>query len=241
MTEENTPVSAIPETKPDSVGSMLVNIFLEPVRVFRRVQVKSSWVLPFLIFFVVFLISGYLTAPQKLDLMFQQIESSSEMQPEERQRALDQMEVAREWAGIATAGFLFFAIPIFYFVGIGVVMLMGNVIFGGEARFRQVASVNAWSWMIFLLGVIIETALVLWKNSADVRLSLAILLPDLDPSSVIYNVVNGFTNPFTIWGTVVSILGLSIIYNFSKGKAAAVVLIPAAVIIGIITLISVAF
>jgi hypothetical protein len=241
MTEENTPVSSIPETKPDSVGSMLVNIFLEPVRVFHRVQVKPTWLIPLIISVIVISAGAMLTTPYQMDLQRQQIETSADMQPEEKQQALTGMEMAAPYAHWIGLGSALVLTPIIFFIIVGILMLMGNVIMGGESPFKQVASVYAWSGLIAVLGVIIKTALILWRGTADVSLSLALLLPGNDISSPLYGILNQATDIFLIWQIVVLIFGLALIYKFSKQKAAAVVLIPTAVIVGIFTLISVAF
>ena len=241
MTEENVPVSPIPETKPDSTGSMFVNIFLEPVRVFRRVKVKPSWVIPFIISIIVISAGAMLTTPYQMDLQRQMIETNADMQPDEKEQALTGMEMAAPYAHWIGLGSALLLTPIMFFIIVGVLMLMANVIMGGEAPFKQLASVYAWSGIISVLGMIIKTALMLWQGTADVRLSLALLLPSNDVSSPLYSILNGVTDIFFVWQIIVLILGLALIYKFSKGKAAAVVLIPAAVIIGAFTLISVAF
>lgn len=240
MTEENVTAGAIPETKPDSVGSMLVNIFLEPMKVFRQIQIKPSWLVPFVIMVVVLSVVGMLTTPYQMDLQRQMIETSTDMQPQEQQRALDGMEMAAPFAHWIGLGTTFVFVILIFFVAVGVLMLMGNVILGGEASFKQIASAYGWASMIGVLGGIVKTALILWTGSADVRLSLAILLPADGFSSPLYGVLNSVTDIFFVWQMVVLIFGLAILYRFSKGRAAAVVLIPLAVIGGVIAVLSTA-
>ncbi|MFH2056638.1 MAG: YIP1 family protein [bacterium] len=240
MNGENLSAGAIPETKPDSVGSMLVNIFLEPMKVFHRVQAKPSWVVPLIISVLILTASGMLVTPYQLEMQRQQIETNVDMQPEQRQQALDGMDLVApyaHWFALSTI----VIVPIIFFIAVGVLMLMGNVILGGEAPFKQVASIYAWTGIISALGMIVKTALILWRQTADIRLSLAILLPSGDTSSPLYGILNTVTDLFFIWQIVILILGLALIYKFSKGRAAAVVLIPVAVIGGIFTIISVAF
>lgn len=240
MTEENVSGGAIPETKPDSVGSMLVNIFFEPLRVFRRVQAKPTWVVPLIILTLVITLSGMLTTPYQLEMQRHQIETNPDLQPEQRQNALDGMEVVAPYAHWFALISLV-VVPIFFFVGVGVLMLMGNVILGGDAKFAQVASVNAWAGIVGALGALVKMGLILWQHTADIRLSLALLLPSGDTSSPLYGVLNQGTDIFMIWQLVLTIFGVAVVYKFSKGRAAVTVLIPTAVIIGIFVALSAAF
>jgi hypothetical protein len=91
--------------------------------------------------------------------------------------------------------------------------------------------------MISVLGQIIKMPLMVMKQTMDIRTSLAVLLPGSDVKSVAYTLLNSFTDVFLVWQIILVIAGVAVIYNFSKGKAAATVLIPVgviAVIIGVV-------
>jgi hypothetical protein len=233
MAEELAPQnSADTETKSDSIGSMFTNIFVDPVRVFRRVTAKPAWGLPLLVMLVVVAAHGFLVAPLQWEQQRQQIEMSTEMEQQQKEQALQGMEMMAPYSryfgllGTIAAGIVFFIV-------VGVLMLMGNVIFGGDANFKQVASVNAWAGIIGALGLVVKTALMLLQGTYDIRLSLAILLPSSDTNSTLYGLLNSATDIFTIWEVIVMIVGIAVVYKFEKGKAAAVVLIPLAVAVSV--------
>jgi hypothetical protein len=232
MAEENEVVGVQPETKPDSFGSMLVKIFVEPSAVFHRVKEKTLWVTPFIILLLAFTVMGVLTAPIGYEARKEMIQQSDKYTPEQKEQIVNQMEQA---SGLAYLGAIAAPIvgAIFFFVGVGVLMLMANVILGGDASFKQVASISAWASMITALGLLIKTVLMLMKHSVDVRLSLAVLLPSGNMTSWPYTILNSFTDVFTIWSTVVTIIGVAIVYRFSKGRAAVAVLVPTIIFLGV--------
>lgn len=232
MAEDNEVVAVQPETKLDSFGSMLLKIFVEPSAVFHRVREKALWVAPFIILLLAFTAMGVLTAPIGYEARKQMIQESDRYTPEQKQQIVSQMEQSSSLAYIGAI-----ASPIvgalFFFIGVGVLMLMANVILGGEASFKQVASISAWASLITALGLVIKTIIMLLKHSIDVRLSLAVLLPSGNMTSWPYTILNTFTDVFTIWGTVVTIIGVAIVYRFSKGRAAVAVLVPTILFLGV--------
>jgi hypothetical protein len=123
------------------------------------------------------------------------------------------------------------------FVMAAIILLMGTVVFGGSAKFMQLVALICFTDMISVLGQIIKMPLMVMKQTMDIRTSLAVLLPGSDVKSVAYTLLNSFTDVFLVWQIILVIAGVAVIYNFSKGKAAATVLIPVgviAVIIGVV-------
>ena len=232
MTEEQMAPSVESETKPDSVGSMLTNVFFEPKKVFHRLKLKPTWILPLFIVLVLITATTVVTTPLQMEAGRQRIQNSTELTPDEKEKQLSQMEIGAQYAWIGTIAAPIVGLIIF-FVIVGVLMLLGSLIMGGDASFSQVASIYAWSGLIAGLGMIVKTPLMLWKNSPDIRTSLAIILPGSDTSSFLYHLLNSATDVFLVWQIVVLIMGIAIVYNFSKGKAAAVVLVPTVVGVGI--------
>ena len=80
------------ETKADSVGSMLVNIFLSPMRVFGSIKAKPTWIIPFVILLLATAVTAYVVAPLAMEMQKQQIMTSDKYTPEQREQAVQQME-----------------------------------------------------------------------------------------------------------------------------------------------------
>jgi len=122
---------------------------------------------------------------------------------------------------------------IFLFIAVGVLMLMGNVIFGGKARFAQVFAMVILSFMTWVVASIVKTPLIVAKDSVDIRTSLAILLPGETNSGALYTLLNTFTDVFVVWQVILLIIGVKVIYDFATQRAAMTVIIPTVVLAAI--------
>jgi len=109
----------------------------------------------------------------------------------------------------------------------GIFLFAGNTILGGSSRFWTLFSMIGWSSMVGMLGGLLNTVLVLMKKTAHgVTTSLAMLLPTPnvgEKPSALYRLLSQF-DLFMIWQVALWIIGLSVLYKITKGKAAAVVL-----------------
>jgi hypothetical protein len=225
------------ETKADSVGSMLVNIFLSPMRVFGSIKAKPTWVIPFVIILIMTAVTAYFVAPIAMEAQKQDVLSNENLSPEQRDQAVQQMETFKAIGPIIGSAVGTLGAAIMVFVMAAIILLMGTVMFGGSAKFMQLVALICFTDMISVLGQIIKMPLMVMKQTMDIRTSLAVLLPGSDMKSVAYTLLNSFTDVFLVWQIILVIAGVAVIYNFSKGKAAATVLIPVgviAIIIGVV-------
>jgi hypothetical protein len=218
------------ETKADSVGSMLVNIFLSPMRVFGSIKAKPTWIIPFVITLLAMAGTAYVVAPLAMEMQKQQIMTSDKYTPEQRDQAVQQMETFKGVGAIfgVVGGIVGGAIMVFLMAAI--IMFMGSVVFGGSAKFMELVSLVCFTGMISVLGQLVKTPLMMMKQTMDIRTSLAVLLPGSDIKSFAYTILNSLTDVFFVWQIILVIGGVAVLYNFSKGKSAATVLIPVGVI-----------
>jgi len=165
----------------------------------------------------------------------QAIERNDKMPQEQREAALQQMEAGRGNIVYAIIGAVVQAAGgiVFLLIMVGLYMLMGSVILGGAARFGQVLSVAAWSAIPSIIGTIVKLPLIVSKQSMDVRTSLALLVPNGKLTDPLVGILNSLTDVFIVWTIILAVIGISIVYNFSKGKSAAVVLVPTAILTAI--------
>jgi hypothetical protein len=217
------------ETKADSVGSMLVNIFLSPMRVFGSIKAKPTWIIPFVIFLLATAVTSFVVAPLAMEMQKQQMMTSDKYTPEQRELAAQQMETYKGiGVAIGVAGGLVGA-AIMIFLMAAVILFMGTVVLGGSAKFMELVALVCFTGMISVLGMLVKTPLMAMKQTMDIRTSLAVLLPGSDVTSIAYTLLNTFTDVFFVWGIILTIAGVAVIYSFTKGKAAIAVLIPVGV------------
>ncbi len=232
MTNEPNAAVVATETNSMSPWSMLVSIFYEPTKVFRAIKEKPTWIVPLIVFLVVMTGATYFMMPAAQKSQLQRIEQSDVYTAEQKAEIRTQMEASQGFAmiGVISSPIVW---TIFLFIAVGVLMLMGNVIFGGKARFAQVFAMVILSFMTWVISGIVKTPLIVAKDSVDVRTSLAILLPGETNSGPLYTLLNTFTDVFVIWQIVLLIIGVKVIYDFAMQKATLTVVIPTIVLAAI--------
>lgn len=237
MAEDIQGSTATIETKPVSTGSMLVSIFTEPSKVFRSIKEKPNWLVPLVLFLVIIMVGTYLMMPIIQKTQLDLLEQSDKYTPEQKEQYRQAYASSGAFAmiGVITAP-IFFVIVMF--LGVGMIMLMGNVVFGGKAGFAQVFAMLAWSFMTWVVGSLVKTPLILAKGTLDIRTSLAIVLPGDTMTGPLYSFLNTYTDIFVIWQLILLIIGVKIIYDFATSKASMTVLIPTAVLAVISTAVS---
>jgi Yip1-like protein len=107
-------------------------------------------------------------------------------------------------AGVA-ASVLFFSV--IYFIAF-------NVVLGGAATFKQVASIAAHSAVISALGAMIGAPIQMLQGTFSPMgpFTLGALMPMLDEGSFLARFL-GVISVFSIWGTIVTAIGFSVLYR----------------------------
>lgn len=225
MTNDFSAANATVETNSMSPWSMLVSIFYEPTKVFRAIKEKPTWVLPLIVFLLTMMVAAYFMMPAIQQAQLDYIDRSDVYTAEQKAEIKTQMQAGQgfQWIGVIASPIVWtFAI----FLTVGVTMLMGNVIFGGKARFAQVFSLVTVSFMTWVISSIVKTPLIVAKNSVDVRTSLAIVLPGETTSGVLYTLLNTYTDVFIVWQMILLVIGVKVVYEFTTQKAVLTVLTP---------------
>lgn len=216
MTDQTMQSPHTPETEAASIWSLMVNVLVEPARTFSQLRQKPRWVVPFLVLLVAVVLASILMSPYVAEMQMDALRQNPNMTQEQQDAAVQFMK-SPIFGAVTAISYLFFFM-IVTFVGTGVLMLMGSVIFGGKASFVGVLSVTVLSFMPWLVGTIIKVPLILWKETIDIRTSLALLMPDRELTSPGVSLLNVVTDIFTIWWVVILVIGISVIYEFKDQK-----------------------
>jgi len=96
----------------------------------------------------------------------------------------------------------------------GLYFVVFNVILGGTATFKQVMAVTAHSSIIYALGAVIGAPVQYLQGTANPAgpFTLSALLPMLDENGFAARFL-GFINVFSIWGVIVTAIGLAVLYR----------------------------
>ena len=211
MEENNT-------SKDLSIVQKMIGVFFTPKETFEAIDRKPDWVAPLLVIIILTLIFSMITMPITMP---EQMEKQREKM-EERGMADDQIDQAMatgEKMGKIMA-------PVGIIVGVPIVLLffalifwfVGNVILGGQTTYKRMFSVYTYSSLIGTVGFMLTALLILMRKSADVHFSLALLLPQEQSETALYQFFKGF-NLFSIWQYAVLAIGFAVIYKLSMKKS----------------------
>ena len=147
-----------------------------------------------------------------IDAQVQQTERFTGRQVSEEQLSLMERTMPyRAWGTIIATPF-FTAIGCLLFAGLYFVIF--NVVLGGTAEFKQVMAVISHSLFITALGVAAGAPIQYLQGTANPMgpFTLGALLPMLDETSFLARML-GFINVFGLWGTLVTAIGLGVLYR----------------------------
>ncbi len=190
-----------------------INIFYSPKEVFASLTTsKWAWIAPVILTFLVGLASYPLIKTIMADERVRSMETSPlfESIPESQKEEI--FESTREaivnppwyqWVFGTLAAF----IPVL--VAGGIMLLIGNLILGGETKFWKMLNVYAFSSLISIPESIIKVPLIYSKETLDIRTSLAIILPSDNTASFTYAFLNNI-DIFSIWMVSLMVIGMGV-------------------------------
>ena len=218
------------QNKETGVLDNIVNIFLSPREAFESIQKKSNWWIPILILLAAFYIMLFFT----MDIQFQDQMEIMRIRMAQNPDAAPQfdpsqgppegpmmiiMKVAPFIGGTIMLGVSFVVLA-------GIFIFTGNVVMGGDARFKDIFSVVAWTSLIGAVGLLVRMAFILAKQTIiGITTSPAILLkmPEVGKGApVLYRLLLRF-DLFAVWQNIIYIIGFSVIYKISTKKSAIMV------------------
>lgn len=215
--------TALPEQKSTSSFSKIWGIYFKPKEVFASLKVKSNWLLPFIIFSIFAMIFGYLsTEPRIADVKAKVLSNPqyTEEQKAQIEERIDQ-QAQQKWTIAITPVFI-----IIYLAFISLFLWLAfSVILGGKGSFKDMFSIFTYSCLVGIPAMIVQTPLILAKNSIEkVHTDLAIFLPVDLSDKFYYQFLAGF-DFFTFWQVLLIATGVSIIYQLTFKKSLTTVMI----------------
>ncbi|MEE9208057.1 MAG: YIP1 family protein [Gemmatimonadota bacterium] len=139
----------------------------------------------------------------------------------------EQMEAMESQAGLAGVlrwlGPAVFQ-PIMLLIIAVFLLLVFNLLMGGEASFKQLFAFTTHANLIGIVGGLVTLPLILARGSLDTAMSLGLLAPGMDSGSFAFKFLNGL-NLFGIWTAVVLGIAMSRLYpKVSTGTAVGILL-----------------
>ena len=205
----------------------LVKVLYEPAAVFQRVTEKPKFLMPFIGISVVQIVLGILNMPF--------LKAAMQAQMAQAQAPAGGPDPSK----FAAIGLIF--VP----VGIAIALVLGAFVLwvlvslvGGEGKFGTLLSVAAYSAVpsIILLGIVGSVVLHMQgtqgiTSPADMQPALGLDLLAPGAKGFLGAVLKGI-NPFSIWGLVLTAIGVSTTHRLSKGSG--YVVATASLVIGLL-------
>ncbi|MBN2029405.1 YIP1 family protein [bacterium] len=209
-------------TKEISPVGRIIGIFTSPRETFESIRQKPTWLVPFIISILFAIVFTFLA----MDIVLK----DQIAQQQARGVSQEQIEAQSNYQTIGkyvSGVFIIIGTLVSWVVVSAVFLFGGNTVMGGEAKFKKIFSVVAWTSLIGILGGLIKIPLILSKGTMQgVTTSLAILLPLPEPGenpSFLYQLFTRF-DLFTIWTIALYCIGLAVVYQFTTKKAATLVI-----------------
>ena len=207
----------------------LVRVLFSPSEVFERIREKPVWFVPAIALSILATVIGYLFLPYRLASMAGNMAKAAAQNP----NAPAQIETFTRYGVFATPIFMLLILLVIA----GVLWLLVTLFAGGEARFGTLLSVATYTALPSIL-LQAATLVVLKMKGVESVTGPLDLQPPLGLNLLAPN-VGGFVsgvlasiNPFTIWGMVLTAIGIRVTQRSSKGSAYAVAI--AAMLIGVL-------
>ncbi|MCI0493504.1 YIP1 family protein [candidate division KSB1 bacterium] len=196
----------------------IIGVFFSPRPTFEDIDRKPAWVIPLVIIMAIVIGFTIVTMPITMpDQMEKQREKMLErgMDDDQIDQILTTQEKVGKYIGPVMAAITTAIVLVIFAL---VVWFIGNIVLGGKTTFKTMFSVYLYSSLIGMLGMLLSLPLIIQKQTANVHFSLALLLPEEQSKTILYNVLKA-CGVFSIWQYVVLAIGFAVIYKFSMKKA----------------------
>ncbi len=214
-----------PEAAKAPLWEDVVDVFVSPAALFRR-NAKASWVTPWLVLSVIFVVLYFVFMSQNGELA---VASAREMMA---RAGRELPAAAQQPPGLVRHIISAIFQPVGLLIGIvlgGFLLWIAALVAQGGPRFTQAMMIVAWASFPGILQKVVQGVLVLMKTSSGAELTPTRdistgLLRFLDPASIPLPLMSALAlvDIFALWQMILWIVALRAICNYSTGKATAV-------------------
>ena len=194
----------------------MLDIFIDPMKVFRRIAEGMSWWQPFIAVSIISIVIGIINAPLTQKFFEMQYSNMDAEQYDNMKNAMD------TWKYIGYA-----VIPIFVLIVnviiAGVAHLVNSVV-SMRANFKKTLSLAFYCSFISVLSQIIGAAII-WargvdniESAQDLRVSFGFsaFVPDLEG---VWRGLSESLSLFSIWYYILFVFGVAVIFSIERKKA----------------------
>lgn len=211
-------------TSPVGSGNLsfagLIQVFTSPGQFFEKLKNSPKILMPYLVIVVVSMLGIYLASSLMTRERFEEMMLKPKMAEVLKQQRVasglteEQFIKSQETPGAVSILVARVLAPLI----IGALLLfVGNFLMGGAASFKQVLSLVLYTEVLFAIGFLFVSILIVMKGSAAVSFSPAILIIEDGMTSTLFVALSQLSL-FHIWQVVVLGIGSSQIFGISSNK-----------------------
>lgn len=211
-------VNASVSPKPMGVFERFIGVFTSPAATMRDIAAHPTWLPPMIIAVLVALVFSIFSQ----DLILER--QRTEVRKRNPEMTEQQLAVMEKMTKISTPIMAVVMTPIVYLLIGGVLLFTGNVLLGGEAKFKTLFATASWSGVISVLSTLINAPVMKARGVLESATSLAFLLPPEDNETPLYFLLSQI-DLFTLWWVIVLGFGFAAAYKFTTQKSMTVLFI----------------
>lgn len=196
----------------------IIWVFSNPFQLGQHLKHNPTWLIPILLNIMLIIPLQILIYPQTALKMEEEIRKSFDASEisigSEKQEQI--VENAIKFGKYTTPLFSALSLPFAALLSTLIWLFVGNLLIGGEAKFRELYSATAWTLFIMLLGGWVKAPVILLQNTVDVTVGPAVFLGN-ESSPFLKTFLYGM-DFFYIWQVIAQGIAVAAIYNWTKSK-----------------------
>ncbi|MBL7994843.1 YIP1 family protein [bacterium] len=210
-----------------NVFSRVINLFVTPSKTLEALIAKPDWVTPLVLIFLMFIATSILLKEviqaEQAVATKESIMKNAQIPDNQKEQYVEQSVTMMKKFWAVGIGVGFIVVLALYLLGGLVLHLAGKNILKGEGTYLQVLSIFGYSGLVDILAGIIKVPLMMANQTMRVDTGLGMLVATDQTRTPLYVLLSKF-DLFTFWQLAILIIGLSMLYKFSKEKSAALVI-----------------
>ena len=221
MNVEMSEATAAPEAKGPNEFATLGTIFVNPKATFEAMAERPRFVLALVL--VVLAITAMTIPIYQSGIVRDETIAKMEAKgtPEAQVEATAKFFDSPVGLAVSLGGNVV-GIPFAMLVMAGILFFMGNLMLGAKLRYPHYLSAAVYGSVVGMIDHAVRTALMVAKESMDVRLGLGNFFGDELP--FLGRVLDSMTDPLLLWGTAITALGVAVYAKKGFGFGAIAVL-----------------
>ena len=207
--------------------SSYFDVIASPKKAFETIFTEKLpvWV-PLVLILLVTYAGTFIIYEQAMDMQIALLEVNPDVGEDQMDQAMQGMEMmksgAMKYFGAAMPVVI---TPIFYAISALLILLAGNFVFGGKAKFADLFTLVTYSSAVGLVSWVAQLLVFFITGNAPTFFSGAAFLPLEEYYTTVYALLSTL-DIFMIWSLIVTGIGINVLYRFDMTKSMAIPLTP---------------